>query len=175
MNDVSHDISVEKRAPVPKELTDQSLTSLISHVLESEGVRQKWTLAFRFATDQDIQRLHHQFMGLDSPTDIMTFPYLDSDKPMFGDFDGACVGGDIVISVDRASIQAVDADWSLLDELRFLSIHGILHLAGWDDHEPEARAAMLERQSALLNEWNTKRHAETGAIGDNRKSAGQSD
>lgn len=153
VTDPDHDVTLQLRAPVPDVLTQGSLRSLASYVLRQEGITAAWTLTFLFAMDREIQVLHNDFMGLDSPTDILTFPYHDAGPAAFDPAAGEEAGGDIVISVEQASAQAVDAGWSTLDELWFLAIHGVLHLAGWDDHDASQRAAMMERQVALLNGW----------------------
>lgn len=138
---------------LPADLTEDAITALSLHVLQAEGAAGDWTLGFRFVGDGEMQRMHREFMGLDSPTDIMTFP-LDADVWAFGDEDTAeTVGGDIVISVDTAASQASEGGWGVDDELRFLVVHGLLHLLGWDDHADADRAAMLDRQRALLESW----------------------
>jgi len=149
-------IAMDVQAPVPERLTEATLESVASFVLSREGVNGSWTLGFRFTTDLDIQRMHLEFMGLDSPTDILTFPYPLFDEAVFGEQDQGSAGGDIVISVERASTQAEEVGWALLDELLFLSIHGMLHLLGRDDHDGPARHAMLGRQEALLRDWKAK-------------------
>lgn len=145
---LSLDLSVICETPVPDRLDERSLHSLVTHILASERAAGAWTVCVVFTTDDALQRLHAQFMGLDSPTDIMTFPY----DERAGDPSRCELGGDIVISVDRARAQAGDDAWDLETELRFLAAHGLLHLLGWDDHTPEDRQAMLDRQRALLSD-----------------------
>ena len=82
-------------------------------------------------------------MGLDTPTAVMTFP---SDGE-----EGGAGGGDIVVSVERAAEQAVDFGQTPAEEIRFLVVHGLLHLCGWDDATTAQRTRMLERQSELLS------------------------
>lgn len=153
MDDPTVRVTIDVQAALPDRLNESTLASLASFVLRREGATGDWSLAFRFTSDRDIQRLHHQFMGLDSPTDIMTFPYAGWDDPPFGEEDVEGAGGDIVISVEQASKQTAEARWSLFDELLFLSIHGTLHLLGWEDRDSRSRDAMLGRQEALLREW----------------------
>jgi probable rRNA maturation factor len=88
-------------------------------------------------------------LGDPSVTDIMTFPFTTS---VGTDEDGEA-GGEIVISVDCAREQAVEAGWSLEQELRFLVLHGLLHLSGWSDETDEKRQSMLARQATLLQLW----------------------
>lgn len=151
--DLAVTVTIDVQAALPDRLNEATLASLTSFVLRREGATGDWTLAFRFTTDPDIQRLHHQFMRLDSPTDIMTFPYAGWDNSLFVAEEAQGAGGDIVISVEQASKQAAEARWTLFDELLFLSIHGTLHLLGWEDRDSRSRDAMLGRQGVLLREW----------------------
>ena len=151
------ELMVDAVVPLPPELTDDAIASLTLHVLREEGADGSWTIGFRFVDDDEMQRMHLDYMGLDSPTDIMTFP-TEMDEWAFngGDADDAR-GGDIVISVETAAEQASEGAWGLLEELRFLIVHGLLHLLDWDDHAEGDRAAMLDRQRALLRSWETAR------------------
>jgi probable rRNA maturation factor len=106
-----------------------------------------WQISILFTTDERIQAMHAEFMGIDTPTDIMTFPYEvdEFDPPGF-----ANRGGDLVISVETAAANAVEAGWSTAEELRYLVLHGLLHLLGWSDSTDEEREAMLRQQDALM-------------------------
>lgn len=145
------ELTIEAALPLPAGLTEQSISSLTSHVLREEGAGGAWTLGFRFVDDGEMQRMHLAYMGLDSPTDIMTFP-LDDEWPFASDA-AANQGGDIVISVDRAVEQASDDGWDTTQELLFLIVHGLLHLLEWDDLREGARDVMLARQRELLASW----------------------
>jgi probable rRNA maturation factor len=142
-------ISLARDVPVPAGLDEVALRSLVSHALDREGATGKWEINVLFTSDDAIQSMHLEFMGLDSPTDIMTFPNDDGD----GFPAGASAGGDIVISVETAREHAEDAGWEELRELQFLVLHGVLHLLGWDDGTTEQRTAMLDRQRVLLDDW----------------------
>ncbi|MGC4105994.1 MAG: rRNA maturation RNase YbeY [Thermomicrobiales bacterium] len=153
------ELTIDADVPIPESLTESALTSLSHHVLSAEAAEGAWTLGFRFVDDTEMQAMHLAFMGLDSPTDIMTFPNETDDAWSFGgdedeeDVESTDRGGDIVISVDTAAAQAEDGDWGLEEELRFLVVHGLLHLLGWDDHDDDDRAAMLNRQRDLIASW----------------------
>lgn len=152
-------ITMQSEVPLPGEVTEASLTSLAAYILDAEGVRGDFSLSIHFVDDATMQAAHVEFMDIDEPTDIMTFPYDDVD----GDDDGPWVadeeegeahqGGDLMISVDRAAENALDAGWSTGRELCFLVAHGILHLLGWDDVSDDDRSAMLDRQRELLSGW----------------------
>jgi rRNA maturation RNase YbeY len=133
-------------------LLDEELEGLLSHALNQvrpEG-DDSWQISVLFTTDDRIQSMHAEFMGIDTPTDIMTFPYEVDEYAPAGFAD---LGGDLVISVETAAANAVEAGWSTQDELQYLALHGLLHLLGWNDTTPEERAAMLQEQDALLASW----------------------
>lgn len=150
-------LAVHADIALPAGITNETLTALVRHVLREERVDEPWEMGIRFVDDETMQAAHAEFMGLDEPTDIMTFPYEDEDQG-FGDrmpedWDESVRGGDLMISVDTAAENARAAGWSLEDELRFLVAHGVLHLLGWDDATDAERAAMLTRQAELLRSW----------------------
>jgi rRNA maturation RNase YbeY len=121
------------------------LEELSTFVLAQEDARGEWTIAVALIGDAELQQLHHTYMGEDSPTDVMTFPLEEGV--------GTQQGGDIAISVDHARTRA--AEWGLtpIEEIRFLVVHGLLHLLGWQDDSEEKRARMLEHQSTLLEQF----------------------
>lgn len=151
-DDLWVEIVIDDEAPLPESLTVASLTSLAHHVLSEEGMAGDWQVGVRFLDDSTMQKAHLDYMGIDTPTDIMTFPY---DDAAFGELvnEEAVQGGDLMISVDRAADHARDEGWSTAEELRFLVIHGLLHILGWDDPTDDERARMLERQADLLESW----------------------
>lgn len=148
---IEHELTMESDVDLPASLSEANILSLISTVLEAESVDESWQIGIQFVDDSTMQAAHVEFMDIDEPTDIMTFPYAIEDGDDFwGD---SQAGGDLMISVDRARANAADAGWSETDELNFLIIHGLLHLLGWDDHSNTDRDAMLEQQHQLLKLW----------------------
>jgi probable rRNA maturation factor len=137
--DLAFDLLFE--APVPPNLDPHRLDSIARYVLEAEGVTGQWTVTLALVDDERLRALHREFMAIDEPTDVMTFPV---------DAVGGTFGGDIAVSVDRASEQAVEFGNSQTGEIEFLLVHGLLHLSGWDDATEVERARMLDRQTQLL-------------------------
>ena len=90
-------------------------------------------------TDAEIRKLNRQFHATDAPTDVLSFP-TGIDNYI----------GDIVVSYDRAKVQARQAGWRIADEIDLLVVHGILHLLGYDDLMPRKRAKMWKRQEEIL-------------------------
>jgi probable rRNA maturation factor len=89
--------------------------------------------------DEYIRKLNKDYRGIDSPTDVLSFS-MDEDK----------VWGDIYISLDTARKQAEELGWDLDREIRFLAIHGMLHLIGYNDEDEEGYKKMMELTDELL-------------------------
>lgn len=98
-----------------------------------------------FCDDQKIRQLNKQFRGIDEPTDVLSFP-MDNK-----------ILGDVVISLERASRQAEEYGHSFTREVCFLTVHGILHLIGYDHGEDEGRRKMREMEEEILAELGLKR------------------
>lgn len=155
VNTITVDLHITNTVGVPDTVSFDALSRLAHHVLQSERASGEWSIGVRFTSDAELQRMHRQFMGIDTPTDIMTFPYGDTDD-VFPGMEAHEGGGDLIIAVDRARANAMVAGWSTIDELLFLVVHGILHLLGWDDGHESARTAMLARQHELLRNWDDR-------------------
>ncbi len=148
----SLDLSFSADVDVPEPVSYEVVESLVRSILDQESGSGHWSIGIQLTSDAEIQRMHRDFMGLDSPTDIMTFPYDGSDEAFPGVTE-EMTSGDLVISVDHAAENASLVGWTTGDEVLFLVAHGVLHLLGWDDHRDDQRAAMLARQHALLEQW----------------------
>ena len=105
-------------------------------------------------SNRAIQRLNRQFRGKNQPTDVLSFPMDDA----FFASAGEAPLGDVVISVEKGQMQAVEraselkaGEYTTLDELTFLLIHGVLHLLGYDHEEDEDAAEMENREAALFS------------------------
>ena len=133
----------------PFRVDQEELVSLITFVLDAEAARGQWEVTVALVDDSRLQGLHRQFMGVDEPTDIMTFPAT-------ADAMGV-LGGELVISVDHARTQAPAWGHSPSDEVRFLVVHGILHLLGWRDETEDHRQRMLDRQQMLFDRWRAEK------------------
>ena len=89
--------------------------------------------------DQEIQSLNKQYRGIDAPTDVLAFSQIEKlNGPSSLNNEKEILLGDIVISVETAQRQAAELGYSLLYELILLSIHGFLHLLGYD-HDCEMK------------------------------------
>lgn len=99
-------------------------------------------LSMLLTDDPGIQALNATWRGKDSPTDVLSFPQ-----------DDEIVLGDLVISLPTAGRQADERGTTLRDELRVLTLHGLLHLLGYDHEHDEAEAAeMAEAEGRLMGQ-----------------------
>jgi probable rRNA maturation factor len=95
--------------------------------------------------DQQLHELNRDFLGVDAPTDVLSFPASEEDPET-----GASYLGDILISIPRAAQQALAGGHPLEAEVQLLVVHGVLHLLGHDHAEAEEKALMWNEQAKVL-------------------------
>lgn len=144
--------------------------TLARRVLEAEGVRGGTELSIFFVSSSDIAELNAEHMGVDGPTDVLSFPIdggavveVDSgggtrgpDRPDPDRSDLPVLLGDVVICPEVARDQAPTHAGTLDDELALLVVHGVLHVLGWDHATAQQEFEMWRRQRELLvaHHWN---------------------
>lgn len=97
--------------------------------------------------DAQLNELNRQFRGVDAPTDVLSFEDGEIDPDS-----GRPYLGDVIISVSRAEAQAAAGGHALVDELQLLTIHGVLHLLGYDHADDAEKVQMWEFQTRILTE-----------------------
>jgi probable rRNA maturation factor len=102
-------------------------------------------------TDEYLRELNRQFLGIDSPTDVLSFPADEIDPES-----GLRYLGDIIISYPRALEQAESAGETVAEEMQLLVVHGALHLLGFDHGGPDEKAAMWAAQQQALDQIGCK-------------------
>ena len=106
--------------------------------------------------DAHIHVLNREYRGVDRPTDVLSFALMESDEPEI--IGGASeVLGDLVISLERVQAQAEEYGHSALRELSFLTVHGMLHLLGYDHMEEDERLEMETEQRHIMEELGIER------------------
>ena len=103
-----------------------------------------------------IHEINKEYRNIDRETDVISFA-LEDDKS-FNTTEVRMLG-DIYISIDRVRSQAEEYGHSFKRELYFLSIHGLLHLLGYDHMEPEDEKVMFGKQEEVLNRYGIKRES----------------
>ena len=117
---------------------------------EHIGAPEHSPLTVVLTGDEEIRKLNREFRGADEPTDVLSFE--NSDPVPVPEVE--CIApylGDIVISIPRARQQALEEGHPLIDEVRLLVVHGVLHLAGRDHATDGDQAEMWAEQDAILS------------------------
>ncbi|CEP68226.1 Endoribonuclease YbeY [Moorella glycerini] len=134
----------------------EELISLLEKVLQEaaavEGVDPGTEVGLTLVDDAAIQDLNRTYRGIDAPTDVLSFALEETSpgEPAFVDPGVDRLLGDIVVAVPTAARQAQNYGHSLARELAFLTVHGFLHLLGYDHGTEEEAARMEARQEAIL-------------------------
>ena len=149
------------------EQLDIDYSTLISRVvqgcLDYEDCPYEIEISILLTDDNEIKEINKQFRAIDKPTDVLSFPALEYE--IAGDFSdleensgenfnpetGELILGDIVISIDRAMVQAEEYGHSIAREIAFLTAHSMFHLMGYDHISNEEREALEEKQRELLD------------------------
>ena len=132
-------IHIESDLSFPEELLEGAARA----VLEYET--QDGELSIVLTDDARLQELNRDYLGIDAPTDVLSFPASETDPQT-----GARYIGDILISVPRAQSQADAAGHTLESELQLLVVHGVLHLLGHDHADPKEKKRMWQAQAEIL-------------------------
>ena len=167
-------VDVVTRPGVPQLLSEEDCRAVLATALVAAGAPTGSTATLTLSDDPELAALNAEHMGVDGPTDVLSFPLLPpSAYPAHLGQDPALRAeaapfptppgeaphlGDVIVSVERALEQAEggaggqtsDLRWAPADELRLLITHGGLHLCGWDHAEPEEEAAMRALERELL-------------------------
>ncbi len=146
-----------EKSPDPEVVLDQEVcTEVLRRALELEGVEGPVELTVLVTDDETIRSLNSRFREIDAPTDVLSFP--DGEHRSQGarskdEFVSAPEDrhlGDIAISYPRAVRQAAERGWSIQEEIRFLLVHGLLHILGYNHATRRERAAMARREAEIL-------------------------
>lgn len=125
----------------------EDLVTLARFALRQQRIPDDMELALLLVDRDAIAALNQQHMGKEGPTDVLAFPI---DEPGETPPGPPAVLGDIVLCPAVAATQAAERGHASQDELRLLTVHGILHLLGMDHADPVEEAAMFGRTEELL-------------------------
>jgi probable rRNA maturation factor len=144
MSNYEIDIFIAEKVKSVPETAVPELETAVIKTLEHEQIESA-ALSILLTDDAEIQAMNRDYRGEDQPTDVLSFPAGD-ELPGYP--------GDIAISVETAGFQAENAGHHLVEELQLLTVHGTLHLLGFDHLNAEEKAVMWAVQTAVLNQLN---------------------
>ena len=158
---MKHEISIsrEKRGlghPEAAALVKKAVRA----ALEAEGVSESCLVGAVLTDDEGIRRVNSEFRGVDRPTDVLSFPLNELTPGAFDPDDcetdpvtGAVMLGDMMISLPRCEAQGEEFGHGFAHEIRYLSVHSVLHLLGYDhlDEGPMKRQ-MRAREKEIMGD-----------------------
>jgi probable rRNA maturation factor len=144
-------INIETDGTFPRELLEQAASAALAH--QSGSLELELTIVL--TDDARMQELNREYLGIDAPTDVLSFPASETDG---SEIDGSEIDpetgspylGDILISLPYAARSAERAGHPLEAEVQLLVIHGILHLLGHDHAKVREKARMWKAQAEIL-------------------------
>ncbi|MDA2997659.1 MAG: rRNA maturation RNase YbeY [Actinomycetota bacterium] len=130
------------------QLDEARLISLADFSLTKLGIHPDSEIGIRLVNEIEMEELHQKWMNLSGATDVMSFP-MDEIKPDSAS-NGPGIIGDIVLCPEFA---AKNGKQSTDLEIELLTVHGVLHLLGFDHEEIEDELVMFKMQEDFLNQW----------------------
>ena len=128
-------------------------------VLTFENFSEPAEISVTFVDDERIHELNKMHRDVDKSTDVLSFPLGEDGVYDKNPENGACLLGDIVISVETAVRQAYTYGHSLQREIGFLTVHSMLHLLGYDHVNGGIEAVhMREKEEHVLTALGLKRN-----------------
>lgn len=143
---------------------EDTVSGVCEAVLEEEKCPYEVQVNVVLTDNEGIRKLNRECRGIDSGTDVLSFPNVDFETEGVFDIDekseadyfdpdtGELILGDIVISVERMKEQAESYGHSVRREFAFLVAHSMFHLCGYDHMEAEEAAVMEKKQEEILTE-----------------------
>ncbi|OIV37673.1 rRNA maturation RNase YbeY [Mangrovactinospora gilvigrisea] len=136
---------------------EDAVLDVARFALDAMRIHPQSELSVIFVDAEAMEQLHIQWMEEPGPTDVLSFPMdelrpgKDDEEPPLG------LLGDIVLCPEVAKKQGDTAGHSMDDELHLLTVHGVLHLLGYDHAEEEEKKEMFGLQDGILAEWRARR------------------
>ncbi|MHA6802860.1 rRNA maturation RNase YbeY [Salinifilum ghardaiensis] len=148
-------MSIEFANETSADLPGDSIVSVARFALDKMSVSQLAELSIVMVEQDVMADLHERWMDLPGPTDVMAFPMDEYDTTRRPDATGSgpALLGDIVLCPAFAEDQASKAGHGLFDELHLLTVHGVLHLLGYDHAEPDEEREMFGLQNCILADY----------------------
>ena len=131
------------------ECPQKDLLALLTFSIAELGLNPESELNLLLVDEVEMRDLHVKWMGEPGPTDVLSFP-MDEVRPQWKE---VAILGDIVVCPSIAAVQAVSAGHSFEHELAILSVHGLLHILGYDHAIAREEKEMFALQESLVARW----------------------
>ncbi|MFJ9949936.1 rRNA maturation RNase YbeY [Kitasatospora sp. NPDC091207] len=138
---------------------EESILDVARYALDKMRIHPQSELSVILVDGAAMEELHIQWMDLPGPTDVMSFPMDELRPGKEGEELPQGLLGDIVLCPEVAEQQGKDAPskHSMDEELQLLTVHGVLHVLGYDHEEPDEEEEMFGLQKAILDGWRAGR------------------
>ncbi|MCE5284677.1 MAG: rRNA maturation RNase YbeY [Pelosinus sp.] len=132
------------------ETLEKIITQVLAKAAEVYGLDAHTEVSIVLSDDEYIHKLNYEYRGKDQPTDVLSFALSEGEEPEIIDGPTEVLLGDIIISVETAMRQAAEYGHSLEREMAYLTVHGILHLLGYDHMAEEEKQEMRTEEEHIL-------------------------
>jgi probable rRNA maturation factor len=139
-------IFIEKIENLSPDISEQLVKSAAAGAMRHQAAPEGADLTVVLTDDAQLHTLNRDYLNVDAPTDVLSFPSDQTDPET-----GSRYLGDILISVERAAAQAAGAGHAVEAEVQLLVVHGVLHLLGHDHAAADERAIMWRAQAEILS------------------------
>lgn len=139
-------ITIEPKTKFPAKLIERAAKAALEH--QSASLDSDLTIVL--TDDARIQELNRGYLGIDAPTDVLSFPASETDGSEIDPETGSPYLGDLLISLPYAARSAAQAGHPLEAEVQLLVVHGVLHLLGHDHAKVREKVRMWKAQAEIL-------------------------
>ena len=142
-----------------KYLTSEEIIDLIEFALRYLKQPDNSEVSIVLTDAEEVHRLNRDYRGIDAPTDVLSFAQQESleDSAEIGDTHDDGLLGDIILAVDVVHAQAPEFGNTCQEEMRFMFVHGLLHLLGYDHIEEDEALIMESLEDEILKAYETRR------------------
>jgi probable rRNA maturation factor len=140
-------IDIQNRSGV--DFPEEELISLLAFGISELDLNPECDLNVLLVDEDEMTGLHLKWMDEPGPTDVLSFP-MDEIQPGSNEVG---ILGDIVLCPTIAKAQALDAGHDFERELSILSVHGLLHIVGYDHATNQDEKEMFTLQESIVDRW----------------------
>lgn len=158
---MEHEIAVSReRAGLGRRGAAALIKKAACRALEKEGIAESCLISVLLSDDEGIRRVNREFRGVDSATDVLSFPLNELVPGAFSAEDcerdpdsGRILLGDMMISLERCAAQGEEYGHGFEREIQYLTVHSVLHLLGYDHlDEGKMKKQMRAREKEIMGD-----------------------